>query len=567
MPAAPQRSAAESRATGAVLGALVTIAAYKLYMIGLGHPLAWMTGLSIDVAVVGVLWVVAIRLLRTRRPATAALQWVLFWPLLALWFASSFAFTYFYADAGARHYSLLNVTMAEVRLFVRDLLPLTGWLWVLGLVAATVVLARWFAARIDVGHLRRPAVGTALIGGTACLLGWSVPDVPSPVMDILRDLRTRMTQVAVKPDAAGPAGDIALFDRSARARPVPRPKFDRIVVVVMETMPADTYREELAGVPPSRLLRTMDAHAHRFDRYYTPNQDSRTAMLDMLGARFIPYEAYDDVGVEIYRGITGLSNLPALLHQMGYATSYVLAQEDKEDVVADLPWQQVRALSKDEIASFKQTALCYHPYEFENSCEDKVVLGDVVRFLAEHPRAFVYQEMMWGHDLEYNRVSGKSNVQYVAEYVDSLWTELERRHLADGTLLVLTGDHGAKAEDRTQMAVNYQVPLYFYAKSLAPQVERGMYTHLDFQELLLRELDPSRPLPPTVPFVQVVGPTDSHLRIVVDSSGGVLGLTERGGQSYVAFSGPARTPDPARHQRMFEDYRRWFVGRVGTAVP
>lgn len=546
-----------------MLGALGVIAAYKLYLIGLGHPLAWMTGLTIDAAVVGVLWVVAIRLLRLPWRGAVLLERVLVLPLVALWFVSAFAYTYFYADAGTRHYSLLNVSMAEVRLFVHDLLPLTGWGWLLGLVLCTLLLGRWLAARLEVGRLQRPALGMALIGGTACLLGWSVPDVPSPIMDIARDLRMRMTQVAVRSDAArGPIGDIALFDRSQRAHPVRRPRFSRVLVIVMETMPVDTYQEELKGVPPQRLLRTMDAHAHRFDHYYTPNQDSRTAMLDMLGSRFVPYEAYDDVGVERYRGLGRLSNLPALMHGMGYATTYVLAQEDKEDVVADLPWQQVRSLSKAEIAAFKQKALCFHPYEFENSCEDKVVLPDIVRFLAEHERAFVYQEMMWGHDLEYNRVSGKSNVQYVAEYVDSLWQELERRHLADGTLLVLTGDHGAKEEDRTQMAVNYQVPLYFYAKSLTPSVERGMYTHLDFQELLLRELEPGRALPPPVPFVQVVGPTDSHLRIVVDSSGGVLGLTERGGQSYVAFSSPTHAPDAPLHQRMFEQYRRWWEGTV-----
>ena len=223
-------------------------------------------------------------------------------------------------------------------------------------------------------------------------------------------------------------------------------------------------------------------------------------VLDMLGARFIPYEAYDDVGVEIYRGITGLSNLPQLLHGMGYATSYVLAQEDKEDVVADLPWQQVRAISTSEIANFKRTALCFHPYEFENSCEDKVVLGDVVRFLVDHPRAFVYQEMMWGHDTEYNTASGKGNVQYVGEYVEALWTELRRRGVADHTLLVLTGDHGDKAEDRLRQAENYQVPLFFYASRFAPRHERGMYTHLDFKDLLLRELDPRRSMPAPTPW-------------------------------------------------------------------
>ena len=87
-----------------------------------------------------------------------------------------------------------------------------------------------------------------------------------------------------------------------------------------------------------------------------------------------------------------------------------------------------------------------------------------------------------------------------------------------------------------------------------------------FGPVLLRELDRARPLPPPVPFVQVVGPTDSHLRIVVDSSGGVLGLTERGGRSYVAFSSPMRALNPAAHQLMFEEYRRSFQRWVGPAT-
>ncbi len=568
MPDATPPIGVDSRKAGAAVGLLGALAVYKIFLIGLGSPLAWMTGLSLDVAFAALLWLGARWIeripVRTARPLAA----LLFWPLLALWFASGFGYSYFHAEAAGRHYSLLNVTLHEVRYFFRDLLPLSGWLQLGALIAGGVGLSMWSTRRISRARaipLRRSTQITSLLVGAACTLAWTVPDVPSPLMDIARDVGERLSERAVTgvASAASTAGaSYTLFDRSATDPAPLRPRFDKVVVIVMETMPFDTYQKELAALPPDNVLRTMEARAHRFEHYYTADQDSRTAMLNMLLARFIPYEAYDDATFPAYEHAYKLSNLPARLHADGFATAYALAQEDREQVVAELPWQEVMSLTPPQIATLKKHALCYHPFEFENSCEDKVLLGDAVRFLTTNDRAFLFQEMMWGHDLEYNKASGKGNVQYVAEYVDSLWKELQRRGVADRTLLVLTGDHGDKEEDRLREPVNYQVPLMFYAPSLAPRTEWGMYTHMDFQALLFRELDPRRPMPAPVPFVQVVGPTNSLLRVVIDSAGGLVQFKQRGAKSFVTYSQGNPPPDAALHQRMYEDYRRWWEGMV-----
>ena len=539
------------------------ISVYKLAVIGVAHPLAWVTGLCIDVAFVGFLWLGAIRAGRTPFPGARWVSAAVYWPLLLLWFASAFGYTLFHDAAAGRHYSLLNVRLHEVLYFFRDLLPTTGWLQLGLLTLVALLCAAWLARRLRVGPLVVSTRVIVLVAGAASTLGWNVPDVPSPLMDIARDLQVRLTERAIVPrEERGAVPSISWFDKSATAPPALRPQFTKIIVIVMETMAIDTYRREVAALPPDGMLRSLGAHAHSFEHYYTANQDSRTAMLDMLLSRFVPYEAYDDATFPSYEHAYRLSNLPQLLQAQGYATAYALAQEDKEQVVAELPWQTVMSLTPPQIAELKQHALCFNPFEFENSCEDKVLLPQVVQFIAGHERAFVYQEMMWGHDTEYNTASGKGNVQYVGEYVEALWTELRRRGVADHTLLVLTGDHGDKAEDRLRQAENYQVPLFFYASRFAPRHERGMYTHLDFKDLLLRELDPRRSMPAPTPFVQVVGPTNSLTRVVVDSAGGLVQFKERNGKTFVTFASPGQPPDASLHLQMYHAYRQWWEQMV-----
>jgi hypothetical protein len=76
------------------------IAVYKLAVIGVAHPLAWVTGLCIDVAFVGFLWLGAIRAGRTPFPGARWVSAAVYWPLLLLWFASAFGYTFFH-DAAA----------------------------------------------------------------------------------------------------------------------------------------------------------------------------------------------------------------------------------------------------------------------------------------------------------------------------------------------------------------------------------------------------------------------------------------------------------------------------------
>lgn len=558
---APAPSPLGAHKAAVALATLGVLAAWTLIVIGVSRPATWGAVLAINASSLSVMWLAAVLVERAGLPRGRVIAAALFYPAATLIFFANFTYFYFFESAATRHISLLTVDLHIISFFFEQLLPLDGWLLLGVLGACTVGIAKLIARRLRAYPRRLPMLVTAIALGCTALFAATLDEIPHPFADVAQDLRFRLAHTPARIDPlTTPGASVALLDKSGKGPAGIRTRFKKIVIVIMETVPADTFANDVAKLPPDAFFRRLPLHAHRFERYYTPNQDSRTAMLGMLLSRFIPYEAYDEVGLSKYEKASRFPSLPGLLTSLGYASSYMFAQQDSEAVMWKLPWRKIVSLRPERIAQLKQHALCFHPYEFENSCEDKVILPDMIDFLTTHEKAFVYQEMMWGHNYAYNEASGKGNVQYVNEFVDSLWRDITKRGLADQTLLVLTADHGDKAEDRLFDPLAYRVPLVFYATSFQPRRDSTLYSHLDFRELLLRELDPRRRAVPGAPFVEIVGPTSSELRAVVDSSGGFIVYKQRGADTYLMHQEGARPPNLAQHVRLFEEYQKWFEG-------
>ena len=559
IPAAPSARPVGAHKAAVALATLGVLAAWTLSVIGVSEWAAWLSVLSINATALSACWLVAVLVERSGVPRGRVVAAVLFYPWATLIFFANFTYFYFFESAATRHISLLAVDLHIIGFFFQQLLPADGWAWLAVLGVGTVGIARFTAKRLRRYPRRLPAYATALSATATALCASTVEEIPHPFVDVVSDVRFRLAHTPTPIDPlTTPGGSITLLDKSGGAPAAIRTRFKKIVVIIMETVPADTFARDVRHMPPDAFFRRMSQHAHTFTNYHTPNQDSRTAMLAMLLSRWIPYEAYDEAGLDQYNKVADFPSLPEKLHALGYSTSYAFAQVDSELVVWRLPWQDLMNLSVPRIDSLKGKALCYHPYEFENSCEDKVLLPDVVDYLSKHEKAFVFQEFMWGHNLQYNYDSGKSNVQYVNEYVDSLWKVLTKKGLADQTLLVLTADHGDKRDDRLTDPLAYRVPLIFYANRFTPERDSTLYSHLDFKELLLRELDPRRRKPPGEPFVEIIAPTESNTRAVVDSAGGWLVYMQRGPDTYLLKQGGARPPALAPHVRLYDEYRKWF---------
>jgi hypothetical protein len=330
----------------------------------------------------------------------------------------------------------------------------------------------------------------------------------------------------------------------------------------METMITRDFAAESGKLSESTFVHSAEPHVHRYTDYHGNNQDSRTGMLDMLQSRVIPYEAYGD-GIDHYRFVARLPSLVDRYNARGYETVYAVSHADRESVIADLPWKQVLLLPRREVDGLRSKFLCVTVYEFEYGCEDRAILPKVFDVLDRHPSVFLFQEFIWGHDPEYNKFSGRTNADYYSSYLDAVVEHLRQTGKLDRTLIVLTSDHGYRGHSTLGESYAYHIPLWFYATRFDRREDNRLFSHIDFRDLLLYEMDAAPPPPEADPFVAVVGPTGIDSLTVLDAKGELMLVRTRGNAHYLLAHHPAPgrgslTLDPAPFARFFDDYRRHF---------
>jgi len=544
--------------------AALVLLGYKSLTIVALSPLPILLGWALECAALFFVWALSELSQQTALRPLRVLSAGLFFLVLHALIAASLAHTYFFESAAERHFSLLEVDLRTLGYFFTKVLPVRGLLLLLGLVAAMHALALAVHRRVPRLHPRRVALGL-LAGFTLLSIVLATrPRVPSPVADMGADLWEELTTKRVVVDRTRQARLApTLLDKSqvALAPDAPLP-FKKVLVFVMETMTSELFEREQGALPKSTFVHAARANSHVHSRYFSTNQDSRTGMLSMLGSRFIPYEAYTEEGRDQYMFLGGKSSLVDAFARLGYRTAFAVSQAEIELVVGDLPWDERLHLEESEVAALSGRYLCFVPYEFEHSCEDRALLPRVLSFLDQHERAFLYQEFIWGHAAEYNRASGKSNTEYYSAYLDAVVAHLTKTGAIDDTLIVLTSDHGFRDKGlQTQRSV-YQIPLWFYAKRFTAASDDRLHSHLDFKDLLLHELSPLAPPVNESPFVMIIGPTGTSFLAVLTSSGQFVLMKAREDERYLIHAdGLAGSADPfaAEYLRLFEDYMAYFA--------
>jgi hypothetical protein len=548
------------------LAAALTIVGLQLWVLQPARAATFSAGLVFDAAAIALWWslceVVAVK---ARRAG------LLFYPLLALFCVQIFAHTWFFDVAIERRLTLLDLRWSGLLHFFSVALPARGSLSLVLLFAtiagAAVLAARWL------GHVSvRVAVPTAVLFGLAMAwLSSSASRVTSPLYDGALELAQLVWLPRVEAAHAPPSRALLdELDQSAvtlgggRGEGVAR--YKKVFVLVMETMTARNFERESALLPRQTFVHSGRPHVQEFTRYFPNNQDSRTGMLDMLFSRLVPYEAYDDVGYAQYERLATQPSLVDRMRELGYATAFAASQTTLEEVVSDLSWSETLHLRAADLATAKgKGQLCFTPDEYEQSCEDLVLLPAVLDFVERHERAFVYQEFIWGHAAEYNEASGKSNAAYYSAYVDALLRELQRRGLADDTLIALTSDHGFRDKGQQSDLEVYRVPLLFYAPDLRPQRETGLFSHTDLGSLLIERLLPGVPRARAHALAMIVGPTGHGNLFVVESSGGHVLLRNRAGiDLLISQRGPLQH-SPGALLTLFRTYRANFSKRLSAA--
>jgi hypothetical protein len=538
-----------------VLSASLVLFVYKLCTVARLAPLAVSLGWLLEAAALVAL--ASLWRASQRVRGLGVLGSVLFMLLAHAVIVPSLSHTYFFESAAERRFSLLEVDLRTLRFFFANVLPVRGALWL----AALLVSMHLGAYRLARLPLREPP---AFLGLAALALGIGLlqvqPPLPTPLADVAGDLAERLFAPHLTVDRSRPA---RLAPRTLDHGGTPThgaARYDKVLVFVMETMNSDIMEREAKALPADTFVHRARPHARRYEQYFATNQDSRTGMLAMLSSRLIPYEAYTEAGRDHYMFLGQRPSLVDAMQREGFRSAFAVSQQELELVVGDLPWDEVINFQEGEVPVSDR--LCFVPYEFEHSCEDLALLPRVLAFLDRNPRAFLYQEFIWGHASEYNQASGRTNMDYYSRYLDAVLAHLAETGALARTLIVLTSDHGVREKDDQRRRETYRLPLWFYAGDLDAREDRQLRSHLDFKDLLFTHVFADTPEPPANAFVMAVGPTGTAFVTVLSEPERMLLLQAHEGSPRLVraegYAAETAASAATEYLRLFEDYRSYF---------
>lgn len=474
------------------------------------------------------------------------------------------AHTFYLEEATARQFSLLDSSWDAVAFFVTEIVPPAVLIVALVLLAALGVLAVWLGRRIR----RLPWRWVLPIAAGASLFSLvhqaTLVFYPSVLWELGRDAAEALSHPAVTP--GGEAGE---FAGAGRGREIAsgEPAFERVLVFVMESVPARILAQDAAALPAGHFFNRHRDRAHRYSAYFTTNQDSRTGLLAMLFGRLIPFEAYSERDARRYLFLKQRPSLVDRMARAGFHTAVAASQTDVELVVFELPWNQRLILSQPEFEKHGDF-LCFNPYQFEHDCEDRILLPRIFGLLDERQRLFLVQEAVFGHIGDYERSTGKTPVEYYGDYLQQLWDGLERRGMLDSTLLVVTSDHGIRDWDYRTRRFALRIPLWFISPRFQGRETDGLYNQSDFPALLWAELAGQSPPAPRQ-VSAYVGCTNSSLLGAVSAEGDLLVVKDRRFRKYVLAEGfcpeddrprdaPRRPIAPGALIEFFQNLREGF---------
>ncbi|MBL8951702.1 MAG: sulfatase-like hydrolase/transferase [Myxococcaceae bacterium] len=497
---------------------------------------------------------------RVRVVARLRLPSALFAAGYLLLYVLGFFTVFFFDDQLVRKYSLLDMGPDAVAYLLHEVAPKRGVVQC-AVTLAVLCLAAWVSTR---WRPRVPSAALLAVLGVASVgavtVASSSAKFPTPLWDLALDLdEVRRHPGIAKPSGERPRHPPSLLDRASHEAVRFESRYSRVIVLVMEGVTQSHFD---ATAREGDAFRRTVPQQHVYSRYFTNDMDSRTGMLATLTSRFVPYEAYQESNHVRFSKLSGMRSLVDVMRENGYHTVLASAQVLAERVVRDLSWHENVVFTEDETDALEKTYLCFNPYRFEDSCEDRAMLPRLFDRLKQHDKLFWVQQLVWGHQPEFTRKSGKSDVQSYAELLDELLAELERAGQLETTLIVVTSDHGIRQRGTEALMSSYHIPLFFYSPGLARIERPELHSQIDFKDLLLAELTGAEP-PAEAPFALFVGPTYSSTFGAVTKTGDFMLVKDRPLARYVlahenAGGPPKGAETPYELLRLFDDYREYF---------
>ncbi|MFN9454193.1 MAG: sulfatase-like hydrolase/transferase [Gemmatimonadota bacterium] len=403
--------------------------------------------------------------------------------------------------------NFLETDAAAAGTFVRDYLGVQA-LWP-ATVALVVGLASCRVRSLRVGR-RWLIAGAPLFLLSVVALG---RDSPNPVVfglqDSIRQLWVPRAVPRIKTAVAGatsPLGSPAIDWNSASREA----RYEHVVLAVLEGVTASDFEAGFIRREQGFFARHQQ-HARYFDRHYSTNLDSYTALVAMTTSVQVPFRAY--AAPERYASVNDAPNIVRGLRGAGFRGLFISTYEHQPFVPNPCDWDKV--LDRGDLGDLKGwTSLGSN--RMEAATEDRAALPTVVDFMRAGSRSLVLAELVFGHSPEWRAKTGLTPVDYYDRYLTDLWAKLTAAGLASRTLLVVISDHGDRS--RSSDPENYRVPLLIVGEGVEPGEDRAFRSHLDLQAIVAHFLV-STAMPAARSAVTFVGSTERWIYGMLIKSG------------------------------------------------
>jgi hypothetical protein len=473
---------------------------------------------------------------------------------------------YFFQDIINRKYSLFNIDLNLVSFFFKDLLPLKLIiLFILSLVLiiflSKIVKIKIYVLQTKLNRKLNFLILILLLLLIICLCPIIFNNFSHPYINTFEDMFYYKEQSldlydANKLNSLLTTKHINAFNKNIVEYPEDNVKYKYILIFVGETVLEEDFNNHINNYKDSFFNNQLNNSIY-FNNYYANNQDSRTAIMSMLTSIFIPYESYKGDWTNLYNNkIINKKNLVDFFNIKDYNTTFVISSIETPIVGKEYNWKHnINIKDSIEYNNFKENNICLHLLEYQHGCEDLVILPKIKKEIKNSNKLFLLQEMIFGHNKEYNIKKDIDSITYYENYILEIYSYLEQENKLDETLIIFIGDHGSKAYENMKKRNSYKVPLIFINPNLKGEIDNSFYSHLDFKDLLFNNILENYNKDINNSFIYTIGATNSSFLTVIDKERNFI-LYDLDKDSVLATSKYAK--DISYYYNLFYSYRNYF---------
>ena len=476
---------------------------------------------------------------------------IVFFTFFMILGAVSFVYTIYLQDLLTLPINMFSITLSHLTFFLKYFLDLKVVLVPTIGIGLMLIFARLFPFKLNNKKvLTITAIILSLLFIPTLLRPSLNPLISSILEQYVLSIKTNHQIIKIDDQPAADnekADQFRFLNKEFDSIPQINIKYDRIIILVMESINYDYFINE--SVPDSNsFLNKYKKNISLYKNYHTLNLDSYSSIMAMLNSVFVPYQAYvDDTKFSF---INYRNNVLRLFNNEEYKTLFLTSYgEQQSRFLPDInDWTQKTFM--DSISGNPNFA-SITSNKIENACEDLAVFRDMMNFLRNNDKAFILQEMVYGHTVAWKQKTGIATMDYYNQYFQKTIDELKRNNLLDSTLIIVVSDHGPRNEPYN--TANYHIPLLFFSTDIKNNENDEFLSHIDFKDVLIEAIT-------GIDFI----PLENALYTVGNSGEFIYGTIKKDGK-YIFINNRMGTPqtnssteEVLSFNKNFNDYRNYF---------